>query len=121
MVGIGMLVGGVASPAPDLEATLVRASIEGMERHDLRVLAVLVTWFGVYAATVNADRLTRLVALQTSKRVRALWSALACPSNTGFHWELLTFSAGAASLAGLDFSGRSSPLSSQGSGRGAAS
>jgi len=40
MVGIGILVGGVASSAPDLEATLVQASIEGMERDDLRVLAV---------------------------------------------------------------------------------
>jgi hypothetical protein len=77
MVGIGMLVGGIASPAPDLEATLVRASIEGMERGDLRVLAVLVTWFGVHAARVDAGRLTRLVAMQASKRVRAFWSALA--------------------------------------------
>ena len=41
------------------------------------MLAVLVTWFGVHAAHVNADRLTRLVALQASKRVRAFWSALA--------------------------------------------
>jgi hypothetical protein len=77
MVGIGMLVGGVASPAPDLDATLVRASIEGMERDDLRVLAVLVTWFGIHAAHVNADRLTRLVAMNQSKRVRAFWSAVA--------------------------------------------
>jgi len=77
MVGIGMLVGGVASPAPDLEATLLRASIEGMEHGDLRVLAVLVTWFGVHSAQVNPDRLTQLVGLQVSKRVRAFWSALA--------------------------------------------
>lgn len=77
MVGIGMLVGGVASPAPDLEATLVRASIEGMERGDLRVLAVLVTWLGVHSAHVNAGRLRRHVALQPSRRVRAFWSAIA--------------------------------------------
>jgi hypothetical protein len=77
MVAIGMLVGGVASVAPELEATLVRASIEGMEHDDLRVLAVLVTWFGLHSGRVNAGRLTRLVALQASRRVRALWSALA--------------------------------------------
>ncbi len=77
MVGIGMLVGGVASRGPDLEATLVRASIEGMERGDLRVLAVLVTWFGLHSAHVSAGRRTRLVALQASKRARAFWSALA--------------------------------------------
>jgi hypothetical protein len=77
MVGIGMLVGGEGSPSPDLEATLVRASVEGMDHGDLRVLAVLVTWFGVHSACVNADRLTQLVALQGSKRIRALWSAMA--------------------------------------------
>lgn len=48
-----------------------------MEDHDFRVLDVLVTWFGVHAPFVNADRLTRLVALQSSPRVRALWAALA--------------------------------------------
>lgn len=39
---------------------LVRASIEGHGAGDLRVLAVLVTWFSVHAARVDADRLTRL-------------------------------------------------------------
>jgi len=72
-----MLVGGEGSPSPDLELTLVRASVEGMDHGDLRVLAVLVTWFGVHSAYVNADRLTRLVAPRESKRVRAFWSALA--------------------------------------------
>lgn len=77
LVGIGLLVGGEGSSDPNIEDTLLFASIDGMERDDLRVLAVLVTWFGVHAAHVNADRLTRLVAMQASKRVRAFWSALA--------------------------------------------
>jgi hypothetical protein len=77
MVGIGMLVGGEGSLDPNIEDTLLFASVEGMERGDLRVLAVLVTWIGVHSGRVNADRLTRLVALQESKRVRAFWSALA--------------------------------------------
>ncbi len=77
LVGIGLLVGGESSRDPNIEDTLLFASAEGMERNDLRVLAVLVTWFGVHAAHVNADRLTRLVAMQSSKRVRAFWSALA--------------------------------------------
>lgn len=80
MVGIGMLVGGEGSRDPNIEDTLLFASVEGMERADLRVLAVLVTWFGVHSGRVNADRLTRLVALQESRRVRAFWSALA-------HWR----------------------------------
>lgn len=77
MVGIGMNF--AASPArdPNVEDTILQASIEGMEKHDLRVLAVLVTWFGIHASWVNADRLTTLVAAQSSLRVRALWSALA--------------------------------------------
>jgi hypothetical protein len=79
MVGIGMLFGGDGSRDPNIEDTLLFASVEGMERGDLRVLAVLVTWFGVHSSRVNADRLTRLVALQKSMRVRAFWSALA-------HW-----------------------------------
>jgi hypothetical protein len=77
MVGIGMLVGGEGARDPNIEDTLLFASVEGMERGDLRVLAVLVTWFGLHTSRVNADRLTRLVALQESKRVRAFWSALA--------------------------------------------
>lgn len=77
LVGIGLLVGGEGSRDPNIEDTLLAASVEGLERDDLRVLAVLVTWFGVHAAHVNADRLTRLIALQASKRVRAFWSALA--------------------------------------------
>lgn len=77
MVGIGMLVGGEGSRDPNIEDTLLFASIEGMERGDLRVLALFVTWFGVHSGRVNADRLTRLVGLQQSKRVRAFWSALA--------------------------------------------
>ncbi len=77
LVGIGLLVGGEGSREPNIEDTLLFASVEGLERDDLRVLAVLVTWFGLHAAHVNADRLTRLMALQASKRVRAFWSALA--------------------------------------------
>jgi hypothetical protein len=81
MVGIGMnFATGSARPniaQPNIEDTLLFASIEGMEKPDLRVLAILITWFGVHSAWVNADRLTRLVSLTKSRRIRALWSALA--------------------------------------------
>lgn len=77
MAGIGMNFAVRPSRDPNIEDTLVFASIEGMERRDLRVLAILTAWFGIHAAWVNADRLIRLVALQESRRVRALWSALA--------------------------------------------
>ncbi len=73
MVGIGMGFAAAAAVEPNIEDTLFFASVEAMEGHDLRVLGVLVTWFGVHARWVNADRLTA----QGTARVRALWSALA--------------------------------------------
>jgi hypothetical protein len=74
MVGIGMNFAATGAAEPNIEDTLLFASIEAMEKDDLRVLAVLVTWFGVHAAWVNADRLTQLVSDTRSPRVRALWS-----------------------------------------------
>ncbi len=77
MAGIGMKFAAAASPDANIEDTLLFASIEAMENHDLRVLAILVTWFGVHAQWVNADRLIRIVAAHDAPRVRALWAALA--------------------------------------------
>jgi hypothetical protein len=78
MVAIGMSFAAPAAKAePNIEDTLLFASIEAMDRDDLRVLAILVTWVGIHAPWVNADRLTKIVAAQSSARVRALWAALA--------------------------------------------
>ncbi|HZZ83741.1 MAG TPA: hypothetical protein VFE30_04335 [Anaeromyxobacteraceae bacterium] len=77
LVGIGMLVGGEGSREPNIEDAILFASMEGMEQGDLRVLALLVTWVGVHYARVNVDRLTRLVVMTESRRVRAFWSAVA--------------------------------------------
>jgi hypothetical protein len=77
MVGIGMNFAALGADQPNIEDTLLFASVEGVEKADLRVLSVLITWFGVHAAWVNADRLTTLAGLSRSHRVRALWSALA--------------------------------------------
>jgi hypothetical protein len=79
MVGIGMNFSAPAARDPNIEDTLLFASVEGMEKGDLRVLA-LVTWFGVHAPWVNADRLTRIVSDTKAPRVRAFWSAVA-------HWR----------------------------------
>ena len=77
MVGIGMSFAAIAEADADLEGTLVHASSLGMDDHDLRVLAVLTTWFGVHHTHLNADRLVRLVAAHGSRRVRSYWAALA--------------------------------------------
>jgi len=77
LVGIGMNFAAPPVHDPNIEDTILFASIEGMEKQDLRVLRVLTTWFGIHAEWVNADRLTTLATIQSSARVRAFWSALA--------------------------------------------
>lgn len=79
LVGIGMAFAAAPTPNPNIEDTLLAASVEGMEREDLRVLAILVTWLEVHAAWINADRLTAVVRQHSGERVRAFWSAVA-------HW-----------------------------------
>jgi hypothetical protein len=78
MVGIGFgFAAATAEVEPNIEDTLVFASSLAMAHHDLRVLAMLVTWWGLHHERVNADRLTRLAAAHPAARVRAIWSALA--------------------------------------------
>jgi len=76
-VGIGMLFAATATRDANIEDTLLAASSEGMDRGDLRMLAVLVTWLGVHHERVHADRLVRAVREMDSVRVRAFWAAVA--------------------------------------------
>ena len=62
---------------PTSRTTLLAASVEGLEREDLRVLAVLATWLEIHHPWLNADRLTRLVGAYPGDRVRAFWCAMA--------------------------------------------
>lgn len=77
MVGIGMAFSAQPDEKANIEDTLLFASMAAMDRHDLRVLGVLVTWFETHHAIVNADRLFKLVQSLGSERVQALWCALA--------------------------------------------
>jgi len=76
MVGIGMLFAGRGSRGPNIEDTLIAASIEGLVRDDLRVLSVLTTWIQLHHPRINADRLWRGIEQQAEQRVRAYWSAI---------------------------------------------
>jgi hypothetical protein len=76
MAGIGMNLGGRANHRANIENTLFFASEEGMDRADLRVLSILVTWLGVHGARINVDRLAKLIEAGGSKRVRAFWAAV---------------------------------------------
>lgn len=77
MAGIGMNFAAKPQSDADIETTLLHASVLGMDEGDLRVLALLTTWFGVHHSHVNADRLVRLVGAHPSERVRAYWAASA--------------------------------------------
>lgn len=77
MAGIGMRFAARPDPQANIEDTLLFASEAGMVDDDLRVLSVLVTWWGIHCPWVNADRLIRIVATQDCERVRAFWSAMA--------------------------------------------
>lgn len=76
MVGIGMRFAAPATRNPNIEDTLVAASIEGMESDDLRVLSVLVTWIEAHSTWINADRLLRAVEALSTPRTRAFWAAV---------------------------------------------
>ena len=78
MAGIGMRFAARPDTEANIEDTLLFASEAGMLRDDLRVLSILVTWWGAHCPWVNADRLTRIVALQEHQHVRTFWSAAAC-------------------------------------------
>ena len=78
MVAIGMRFAATpSSKEPNIENTIVAASIEGIVHEDYRVLSLLVDWFGVHLERVNVDRLTKMVRLLGDDRVKAFWAALA--------------------------------------------
>ncbi len=89
LVGIGMAFAAEAMPNPNMEDTLLAASIEGLEHEDLRVLAVLMTWLEVHSAWINADRLTLLARQRPGGRVRAFWSAVALWLHKDRRWARL--------------------------------
>lgn len=76
-VGIGMNFNTKASKDPNIEDTVLAASIEGMEKDDLRVLSILTTWVDVHSAVLNIDRLVQIVTCHPSERVKAYWTAIA--------------------------------------------
>lgn len=77
MAGIGVRLAARPDPEANIEDTLLHGSEAGMVGDDLRILALLTTWWGVHSSWVNADRLTRIVAHHDHERVKAFWSAMA--------------------------------------------
>lgn len=78
MVSLGMRF--AASPSaeePNIEDTIVAASLEGIIREDYRTLSLLVDWFAIHYERVNVDRLVKIIRLVENQRVKAFWAALA--------------------------------------------
>ncbi|RJO68776.1 MAG: hypothetical protein C4523_06870 [Myxococcales bacterium] len=61
----------------NIEDTLYFASIEGMDRDDLRTLSLVTQWLSVHLRRLNADRMVRLISACPSERVRIYWKAVA--------------------------------------------
>jgi len=75
MIGIGMLFGGDGSEDPNIEDTLVAASIAGVDG-DFRVLSILTDWLDIHLRIVNADRLIQLVSALDDEQVKRYWIAI---------------------------------------------
>ncbi len=77
MAAIGFLITAEGSENPNIENTLIAASIEGLQG-DLRTLSLLVNWLEIHHAAINADRLTKMIrSLQKDKILVCFWSATA--------------------------------------------
>lgn len=77
MVGIGMLFAEHPSKNPNIENTLIGASLEGVDGRDYRTLSLLTDWLEIHSERINADRLTHLASNLESERVRCFWAAVA--------------------------------------------
>lgn len=64
---------------PNIEETLVAASIEGVSG-DYRMLSLLVDWFDLHSARINADHLFNLAKELKAPLVKKFWIACA-------HWK----------------------------------
>ncbi|HEY5962146.1 MAG TPA: hypothetical protein VIV60_36570 [Polyangiaceae bacterium] len=83
MVGIGVGFAATAASEPNIEDTLLAASIEGMEHDDLRVLSALTKWLSVHHGRVNADRLIRIVSTRGEQRHTGRQSHIGCTEIAG--------------------------------------
>lgn len=76
LAAIGFLFGTQAAHSPNIENTLIAASIEGVQG-DYRVLSLLVDWLDIHLFNINADRLIKLVLKLKGSREKHFWCAIA--------------------------------------------
>ncbi|MBF0367465.1 MAG: hypothetical protein HQK50_17965 [Oligoflexia bacterium] len=78
LVGIGFrFAAPMPKEEPNIEDTIIAASLEGIANDDYRMLSLLVDWFSIHVARVNVDRLVNAVQLVQEKKVKTFWASLA--------------------------------------------
>ena len=77
MAGIEMNFDALPDREANIEDTIYFASMDGMDRGDLRTLSILTMWLESYSKWVIVDRLFRLVEQTDSRRVKIYWKAIA--------------------------------------------
>lgn len=79
LVGIGFRIWGGRRKNPNIEDTLIAASLEGLSGEG-RVMSLLVDWLEIHHQRINADRLVQLVfyvAGTNDKKFVCFWIAIA--------------------------------------------
>lgn len=76
LIGIGFKIGGTKERNPNIEDTLIGASIEGMTG-DYRILSLLTDWIFIHYEILNTDRLFRALLELNNQRVNAFFSSIA--------------------------------------------
>jgi len=76
LAAIGFLFRTQSTHGPNIEDTLVAASIEGVDG-EYRVLSMLVDWLDIHLFNVNADRLIKLVLKLKGSKEKHFWCAMA--------------------------------------------
>lgn len=77
LVGIGFR---LAARRPDLEPniedTLIAASLEGIRKSDFRLISLLVDWIQIHSSRINVDRLSKIAAVVQDDLVKAFWTGI---------------------------------------------
>lgn len=89
LAALGFLFGTSSAHSPNIENTLIAASIEGVHG-DYRVLSLLIDWLDIHLFNVNADRLIKLVLKLKGSREKYFWCAIAQWKNTDTRWKKLS-------------------------------
>ncbi len=105
LIGIGFRLGGNPPHVPpNIEDTLIFASLEGFGKFDYRLLSLLVDWISIHGEIINVDRLTYLVRHDTSgNRFQGFWAAIAQWQRVDPRWKKLAQGAPAQRVDLLEF------------------